>query len=941
MKLEKLKQANQIYEALADMTIDEAMSQLNTYDDLDHEVLNLVKSLITNSEQSSEFFDQKVAQHFNQSMNNQWRAGMQLGGYELVQQIGTGGMSLVFKAKRTDSESQKPVAIKIFNIANQSPLILAKFKAEQDILADLSHPHIVDFHHGQSTPEGAAFLVMELLDEGLSIDEYVSKNKLKAKAVIKLVIQAAQALQHAHNHLIIHRDIKPSNLMVNPNGHVKLLDFGIAKLIAPETDKSNQAKDTLLALTPSFAAPEQINSERVDVTSDIYSLAAVAVQLLTASLPFPRNRMLKSCSEDESHVRHLLQQHLTDQDLINVLTKALKTAPESRYRSMNAFEEDLNDWLAQKPVTATPDTWWYRLRRFAERRTALFTTSLALSLTLLVAVIALSVQNKAIKLEAKKAQAVKQFMLNSFSITDPNTAQGIDISGQELLRIAASKINQDDDMDDQIKFELYESLAIAHGKLGFYPEAVALIEQALSLKPNEPSATVRLAEFLFHAGEIEQVNELINRTNISGFGVILQAEFLRIKINLLSQAGKHQEAFALYDHLQEMNDTSEHYLKNRTLLAEMYYLKGEAEESIKIIEALKQSHPLPDTNVFNLGLNSDLVQYLDIAGRYADAKNLTAQNIETYKKILGDTHPYVGLGYNALSVFQRLDGELKEALASAKISESIYRERYGDSSEGLAQALSNQGVVHHYLGAAEPAINQLSAAAEMLTEIFSPLHPEAMDAKANLAVILNANNRPHEALPVLEEIYAYEKQQYGLTSRTTLYTKMALALTYGQSGMYEKAVSHALENFSLMQQHFAENADLVNHSESILGRVYFMANDHQKALIHNLNHINNWTEGNKNNHARSLYLIGKSHFALQDYEAAKQFLEQWTQYLSSIYSATDELYLNAELERATLLIEMQEISAAKALITKVSDTLKVHGLNYDKTQNRLKELNGN
>lgn len=945
MDLNKLKQANQIYASLADKTIDEAMHQLNTFDELDKEVLSLVKSLISNSQQPTDYFEQKVSQHYQTVLSKSWQVGDQIGGYELLSLIGQGGMSMVYKAQRIDSETQKPVAIKLFNLPNQNAELKARFQAEQNILAALSHPNVIDFYHGENTDQGDSYLVMELIDGGLAIDDFVKAQNLNTKQIVVLLIQAAQALQYAHQHLIIHRDVKPSNVMISKSGQLKVLDFGIAKLIKPQSidlDKSSsedQAQNTLMALTPSFASPEQINTQAIDITTDVFSLAAVAVYLLTGQQPFPASRMLKSCADDEAHLRKLLKTHIQDHDLRNILTQALQQNSKHRYANMYAFSEDLSAWLVQKPVSASNDSWWYRLNRFAHRRTALFTTALALCVTVMAAIIALGVQNQAIKLEAEKAAAVKNFMLDSFSITDPNTAQGIDITGQELLRIAASKINQDAEMDDQIKFELYESLAIAHAKLGYYPEAISLMKQALQIKANDSAATVRLAEFMFNAGEIESLNALLEDTDSDDFDGELAADFLRVQINLMAQAGAYQQAFELYDQLDEQHNTAAQYLKNRALLAEIYYLKGEADESVRIIEALKNSHPLPATDVFNLGLNSDLVQYLDIAGQFAEAKALTAQNIEIYKEILGDAHPQVGLGYNALSVFQRLDGALKESLQSAKTSEAIFRERYGESSEGLAQALSNQGVAYHFMGQADQAIEKLSAAAQILVDIFSPLHPEAMDAKANLAVILNANDQPQDALPMLEEIYAYELEQFGQGSHTTLYTQMALALTYGNLGQHNKAIAHAKENFSLTQQNFAENANMVNHSEGILGRVFFMADDHENALKHNLNHINNWTEGNKNNHARSLYLIGKSHFALQDFEAAKQFLEQWTQYLSAIYSLTDELYLNAELERATVLIEMQETTAAKALITKVSDTLKAHDLNYEKTQNKLKELN--
>lgn len=938
MNLNKLKKANQIYESLADKTIDEAMSELNTYDDLDKEVLHLIKSLITNSAESDTYFEQRISQHYQSPISYNWRIGMTIDGYELTDMIGQGGMSIVFKAKRIDSTTQKPVAIKIFNLTNQNPEIKAKFLAEQQILAGLSHPNIIDFHHGENTRRGDSYLVMELLDDGLSINQYVQDNKLNTRAIIKLILQAAKALQYAHNHLVIHRDVKPSNLMVNKNGVLKVLDFGIAKLI-DNKNLADSPENTMLALTPTFAAPEQINAETVDITTDVYSLAAVTLSLLSNQLPFPADRMIKSCKNDEAHVKQLLKQHSNDQDLINVLCKALKNAPHERYANMYAFAEDLQAWLEKKPVDATKDWWGYRLRRFAARRTALFATSIILGLTVIAAVVGLTYQNQAIKNEAKKAEAVKNFMLDAFSVTDPNHAQGVDISSKDLLQLAANKIAANDDMDAEIKFELYLAMSLAHGRLGFYPEAIDLLKNALLIKPLNEQAIALLAQYQFNAGQIDDVNELLEKTQENLFSSKeQQAAFKRVRANVLAQAGKHSEALAEYEQLQTLSEKTTDLIANQMLLAEIHYLNNNSAISIELLEQLKKEHPLPATDVMNLKLNADLVQYHDRMGNFSAAMALTQENIIVFKKILGDQHPDLGLAYNSLSVFQRLAGQLDEAIASAEISEHIFRQRYGEESEGLAQALSNLGVAYYFKNQAEPAVKFLNQADEMLTGIFGADHPETMNAKYNLATILNATNQAQKALPVLQHIYNVEVKSLGKNHRTALITQRSLALTLGNSGQYELAIKHASENINRLKQQHPDKTSDINNAYSVLARVHFMAGHYQKAIEHAQRFFDNWTEGNENIYARTLQLTAHSHLKLEQHTAAINYYQLWTDHLKNIYGEKDIKYLEGLLESAEKSQLMNKNELATSLLTKVQNILTDNNLNLPEIKAKLVAL---
>ncbi|MEZ5470935.1 MAG: protein kinase [Marinicella sp.] len=943
MDLNKLKAANKIFESLSHLTQEQALAALENHDSLDEEVIKLTKSLIKNHAQSSTFFDEQVSQKYVQPVQTAFEVGMKIDGYELIELIGQGGMSKVFKATRSDHETQKPVAIKIFSMDFQSAEIKRRFQAEQNILAELTHPHIINFHHGESQENGIAYLVMELIEHGLTIDEYILRHRLSSKEVIKLLLQAAQALQYAHNHLIIHRDIKPSNLLVDNNGQLKVVDFGIAKIIqTKQSDKFNESEHTLLALTPSFAAPEQIKSETISVTADVYSLAAVAVLLLTKKQPFPKNRMLTECKDDEQHVRQLLFKNLPDSDLRNVLNKALRTDSQRRYPNMSEFSHDLQAWLEHKPVTATRDSLWYRLNRFAIRHTAVFITSTVLAVVTLSAIIALYLQNQTVIKEAQKAEAVKQFMLNAFSVTDPNFSQGIELSTRDLLRLASERMNASTDLDDEIKTEFNLALALAHGRLGYYPEAITRLNQALTDQPENEQAKALLTNYLFNSGQIEQLNQLLNQFNENDFeGLSQKLAIMRVRANLLAQAGQHEEAFQLWQQLSALTRDSNETFLNQQLLAEMYFLKGDSSQSIEILEQLKKQYALPNTDVRTLKLNADLVQYHDRMGNFAQALLLTEENLQAIKKILGNDHPELAMAYNNLSVFQRLEGHLDAAIHNAKLSEAIYRQRFGDSSEGLAQALSNIGLGYFFKQEKQTAISYLNEAAEMLSEIFGESHPETMHAKANLATILNASGYPEQALPILQNMYEVEKNTLGKSNKSTLYTQQSLALTLSNSGLFQDALEHAKENQLLIQQNFPEEAVFINHSNSIIGRVYFSANQHQQALEYHYKHLKQWIDGNESVYAQTLKLIAQSHQALNQTTKADQYFELWTSKLLAIHGQNSDLYLTALLTWAKAAKDMNNKDQADDLINQVTAIIRNPDVIAPDASHLLQSLNLN
>jgi tetratricopeptide (TPR) repeat protein len=282
-----------------------------------------------------------------------------VGPWRLVRPIGRGGMGTVYEAERLDGEVLQRAAIKFVPLAVRSPAVLESFRQERQILADLNHPNICRLIDAGTTADGSPYLVMELID-GVPIDAWCRQRRLGIRQIVELFLKVCAAVSHAHRHLVIHRDLKPSNILVTPDGEPKLLDFGIARLLSAA---ARSGATTLRAMTPDYASPEQIEGRPMNTASDIFSLGCVLYELLTGEPP----------RRDVSQARSITLPRASSRrpelrgDLDNILNKCLQPEPERRYASVEKLEEDLRNWLADRPVSATGDSWSYVAWRFLRR----------------------------------------------------------------------------------------------------------------------------------------------------------------------------------------------------------------------------------------------------------------------------------------------------------------------------------------------------------------------------------------------------------------------------------------------------------------------------------------------------------------------------------------------------------------------------------------------
>ena len=366
------------------------------------ELRSEVDSLLTADDTRANLLEFDAASAIFSAEASSSRIGERVGPYEIIEELGTGGMGVVFLAKRVEGSFDQIVALKLIKRGMDSEAILDRFVNERQILASLEHPNIAHLIDGGTTDDGLPYFVMEYV-EGEAIDQYVERSDIGLGERLDLFREVCSAVSFAHQNLVIHRDLKPSNILITKDGKVKLLDFGIAKLL--KTDGDLQTATQYFVFTPEYASPEQVRGEQLTTATDIYSLGVILYELLSGNRPYntggksisdiikavceteperPSSVVLRPRLEEQNSTAENKGQITYDKrsatrprsaigipqlkgDLDNIILKALRKEPERRYSSVEQFADDIRRHRAGLPVTATPDTWGYRATKFIRR----------------------------------------------------------------------------------------------------------------------------------------------------------------------------------------------------------------------------------------------------------------------------------------------------------------------------------------------------------------------------------------------------------------------------------------------------------------------------------------------------------------------------------------------------------------------------------------------
>ena len=732
------------YSQLPEMTEAEQNQLLSRLEKNEPEVAEILKSLIKEEGDTQSDLESPAISKIRDTEQPIDLIGQTIGKYKLTYLIGIGGMGKVYLADRMDLEAHQQVAIKIISAGFLSDVYQKRFDRERKILSRLNHPHITRIYDGGISESGLPYIIMEYV-QGMPLMEHVAENKLDLDQRLELFLDLCDAVNYAHRNFVMHRDLKPGNILVTIHGIVKVIDFGIAKILEDEDSEEDLTIMGYIPLTPAYASPEQLKGQPLTMVSDIYSLGVILYELVTGNKPFPGSTKSNlalteriSYKEDaikpSARVNPTLTSDIKDWqkklkgDIDNIVLKALKENPDERYSSAEQLSDDIKRYQNNYPVHARPESLTYKFRKYAKRNQSLVIVGVMLVFILIAGIAAtlwqaekVAVQRDQAEYEAKKAQEVTKFLIGLFDHSDPDQAQGNVITSQTMLAIGSEKL---DDLGGQplLQAEMYRVIGNLYRKQNLFTEAEAHLLHSLDLYKQElgsshlevASTQILLAELYAFQNRTEETIEMSSKA-----ATIFESEEGPQSVNYIKaksyrargemQQGNYKEALSELLTAAEKSKswtgrTAEQSLALTSLyndIATAYNGLGNQESYVLYIkkalsEALESTGEL-NQNVAalynNLGHSFYFQNELDSA-EYYSLKALKIAN-ELYNGKPNDRSQFAHC--NLAKSYVELD-ESDEALYHAEQCYEMSRDVYGEEHVSTGRALSVLGDVYIAIG---------------------------------------------------------------------------------------------------------------------------------------------------------------------------------------------------------------------------------------------------
>ncbi len=642
--------------------------------------------------------------------------GSTVGRWTILRQRGRGGMATVYEAERADGAYQQRAALKVLRRGLDTEDIVRRFLTERQILSSLTHPNIARLLDGGSTADGRPFLVLELV-EGEPITAWAQSHDLDVAERLTLFLGVADAVHAAHRQLVVHRDIKPSIVMVDEDGRVRLLDFGIARLLEQGSERTMAGSRVL---TPEYASPEQLRDDPITTASDVYQLGLLLHELLTGQRPQseqPRTRPSRLAREAGN--QPLARRLRGEIDLI--LDKALRSEPEERYASADELATDVRRHLRGLPIHAHPESTAYRMRKFFGRHPFVLPVSTAAVVALAAFMTLLAVQNQRLGAErdaaeaaSRRAQETKALFINLLRSPDPyspaDPERGREITVAEALRLGAVRVDSELETDPLLRASLLATIGGVLKSLGQYGDARSVLEQAVVLRTAEADtlSPIFSTELGLLSGAIRGVGQLDTALAVSERRLSLERRRDSPDPALLASA------------LNDLADGIDHADPARAVQLQ--------EESVQLLGAAGGEE-------LGLALKALADRYRGL-GRDADSEAAAREALTLLEAAVGEDHPNTAMARHTLGQTLGVRGQFAEA---APLLERSLRAFERDIGPGHPFTLSMRG----NLGIALLRAGNPARAAELFRELISAQasangagHPEVGNAMQNLAASL-------------------------------------------------------------------------------------------------------------------------------------------------------------------------------------------------------------
>ena len=770
-----------------------------------------------------------------------------IGPYRVVRPIGRGGMGTVYLAERADDQYRQQVALKLVRKGMDTQEIVQRFRYERQILASLEHPGIARLYDGGVSGDGRPYLVMEYVD-GQPIDAYCDAHRLSVVDRLKLFEGVCDAVQYAHRNTVVHRDLKPSNILVTAEGRVKLLDFGIAKLLAeePVTPAAPRTRTGWRAMTPEYAAPEQVRGAPVTTATDVYALGGVLYELLTGRRPL--DTTARSAAEVEAAVldqvperpstvvarpvthRHRdgttatvtpkavsaardttstrLRRRLRG-DLDVILLKALRKEPARRYASAEALRDDLWRHRTGQPIAARRDSVRYRVATFVRRHrmgvgVALVAAVVLLGLGLFHTMRITQERDRA-QAEAARAQAAMTFMETLFDGADPDETLGDTLTVFELLDRGTRQVGQALPNQPDVQATAQHILGTLYLKLGAYDQAAPLLQDAVAVQEAEEGAAtewlphVNLAHLHVHTGAYDKADSLFQvglarhraawgarHANVASvlvdYGAVLQ------EMGRYDEARTHlNEALSILE--QAPGERREALADAQFALGTVYMNEGQyaaADSLFRAVLTIRRGLYGPTHSKVADALNN-LGNSLYDQSEYAAADSLLQETLAIRRQLFGGDHPAVAKTLNNLSLVPYARGDYAAADSLMRLSLGIVERLVGREHPDAAMTLNNIGWVQLRQGDLDEAETTFRESLRIMQQVSGPVSPDAALLLGNVGFVLHTKGDAAAAEPFFREALAVREQVHGPENMHVAWRQFALAEALRDLGRYAEA----------------------------------------------------------------------------------------------------------------------------------------------------------
>jgi serine/threonine-protein kinase len=806
MDMERWQRLSPLLDALLELTAEQRAEHLLTLQQEDPALAAELERLLSLEASDAEFLATPALQLPLGAVT-----GARFGPYRLERLLGEGGMGQVWLAARADGMYERKVALKLLRPGLASPSLRQRFDREREILARFAHPFIARLLDAGVDMNGQPYLALEYV-EGEPITSWCQARQLDINARLDLFRQICDAVSHAHANLIVHRDLKPSNILVTPDGHVRLLDFGIAKLLDVDLLPVEQTRTGVRAFTLHYAAPEQIRGEPVTTMTDVYSLGVVLYELLTGSKPYRLKRQTDAEWEEailegepikpsqaalhaelpvaRPYTPRRLAKELSG-DLDNILHKALAKLPSQRYVSAEALSQDLLCYLRGRPVLARGESLGYRFRKYMQRHRWSIAAAATILLVLTTALGVVAWQAQRALREAARAQAMQRFIAELFQ--DAGSSPNTPIDLRSLLDMGILRGEHSLARQPQARAELYGVVAQLRLSLGDYREADELLQRQsilLATLPDVPfslhieSATLR-GNVQRQLGDTRSCVELMRPLEL--------------------RVGKEESRLP--------QQAAAYYAQLGRCLREQSQPDAAKRLFVRALELRRKQND--DSGVAEATL--DMASLEADAGHPAEALQTIALGLDRLRQRAGEHHPEAIDMLRSMCSLERITDALDAAVRDCRRSLKLAQELHGPNHRTAIDANRQLAALYVDMGRlSEAETIFLDTTAWMRTRL-DPNHPDMARAYNSLAIVAWERSDDARALRFQKQaVAAWRKTGNKGLLAGGLFNYAMILLDDGQA---QAALLPAQESAALRVKQFNARHELVGDSERLIGEI--------------------------------------------------------------------------------------------------------------------------